>query len=53
MNPLVFIVPFLLVIAGLAAFFLVPLPLTIRLLILVSDIVTAVVVVVVLLRRGR
>jgi hypothetical protein len=51
MNPLVFIIPGLLLMSGVACFFLLPLPLTVRLVMLVADALAAVVVGFVLFRR--
>ncbi len=51
MNPLVFIIPGLIFLSGLACFFLLPLPLGVRLALLASDLVAAVLVGWILLRR--
>ena len=51
MNPLVFILPGILVMSGIACFFLLPLPFNVRLTILASDAVAAVVLGLILFRR--
>lgn len=53
MNPLALIIPLALVAGGIVGFFLLPLPPTMRLIILGSDILAAVIIGLVLARRGR
>jgi hypothetical protein len=51
MNPLVFIIPGLLILSGVACFLLLPLPPSVRLAMLIADALAAVVVGFVLFRR--
>jgi hypothetical protein len=51
MNPLVFIIPGILVMSGVACFFLLPMPFNLRLTILAADILAAVVLGLILIRR--
>jgi hypothetical protein len=53
MSPVVIILPLVILAAGVAAFFLVPLELPVRVAILASDVVAAAVVGVTLWRRNR
>lgn len=54
MNPLVFIIPVLIATSGVVCFFVLPMPLNVRLAIMVADLVAAGVVALVLYRRfGR
>jgi hypothetical protein len=53
MHPLVVIVPLVLVISGVLCFFLLPVPLPVRLAVLFSELVAAAVVAFVLSRRLR
>jgi hypothetical protein len=53
MSPLVIVLPLVILSAGVAAFFLLPLELPVRVAILASDIVAAAVVGVTLWRRDR
>lgn len=53
MNPLALLLPLLLIIGGVVCFFLLPLPVTLRAVLLTSDIVVAGIVAVVLIKRGR
>ena len=54
MNPFVFIIPVLIATSGVVCFFVLPMPLNVRLAIMVADLVAAGVVALVLYRRfGR
>lgn len=53
MNPLVIVVPLVLLVSGVATFFLLPLDLGIRLALLVSDVLAAAIVGFVLWRRSQ
>jgi hypothetical protein len=51
MKPLVFIIPTLVAVGGILCFFLLPMPLGVRLAIMISDLVAAVLIGFVLFRR--
>ncbi len=53
MNPLTVIIPLVIVLGGVLTFFLVPLELWVRVVVLVSDIAAAALVGVILWRRDR
>jgi hypothetical protein len=53
MNPLALLLPLLLIIGGIVCFFVLPLPVTLRAVILTSDILVAGIVALVLIKRGR
>jgi len=53
MNPLAFLIPTIVAIGGIVGFRLLPLPSGVRLAVLISDLVAAVVIGLVLFRRSR
>jgi len=53
MKPVVIIIPLFLVMSGLVCFFLLPLPLAVRTLVLVSDLIAAAILGFLLWRRFR
>jgi hypothetical protein len=53
MNPVVFIIPLVLVVSGMVCFFILPMPLWTRVLVLVCDLIAAGIVGLILWRRSR